>query len=203
MTTNSIIPANSTLRETRTLSHLSAALVSKTSVSTNSTIRANNFSRGQETRTLTRFHASLFSRQLTTPLGTSIIDALERIELPPTESKSVVLTVIQDKAIKAVYMGFEPMISHMTGGRRRPDSTNRPNKRAGSQNRTDIIGLEDRHNNRYTIPACSGVGRTRTANACLFKAALYQLSYDSIFSTPCKNRTYDLLYVRQMLFQLS
>jgi len=41
MYTYSITPANSTLGETRTLSYLSAALVSKTSVSTNSTTKAN------------------------------------------------------------------------------------------------------------------------------------------------------------------
>ena len=76
----------------------------------------------------------------------------------------------------AVYTGFEPVIFCVTGRRGRPDSPNRP-LWADRRDRTD------------SIPD--------------WKSGAPPFMRYLLISTPCKNRTYDILHVRQALYQLS
>ena len=57
----------------------------------------------------------------------------------------------------------------------------------------------------WGFPVNSGLrgnGQNRTDDTMLFRHVLYQLSYVT-FCSPCRNRTYDILHVRQALSQLS
>ena len=69
---------------------------------------------------------------------------------------------------------------------------------------SDLVSQTSIQNRRIPDSINGGPGRGRTADARIFSPSLYQLSYQAICNGGlCEDRTHDLLYVKQMLSQLS